>query len=185
MKPTPKDWPRIASALCYQDAARAIGWLCDAFGFEVRLKVEGANGRIEHSELTYGEGLIMVSQEDLTSDRSIKRVLRSPRSLDGCGTQSLMFYVDDVDAHLRMRAPMEPASWKNPRCMTTATTTGPIAATVRRTLKDICGGSYSACEIRPDNEAQRGCTAGAPLARQPKAARGRCIALNSMGGCHA
>jgi uncharacterized glyoxalase superfamily protein PhnB len=99
MKPTPKDWPRISSALCYQDAARAIDWLCDAFGFEVRLKVQGANGRIEHSELTYGGGLIMVSQEDLTSDRSIKRVLRSPRSLEGCGTQSLMFYVDDVDAH--------------------------------------------------------------------------------------
>jgi uncharacterized glyoxalase superfamily protein PhnB len=99
MKPTPKDWPRISSALCYQDAARAIDWLCEAFGFEVRLKVEGDNGRIEHSELTYGEGLIMVAQEDLTSDRGIKKALRSPRSLDGCGTQSLMLYVDDVDAH--------------------------------------------------------------------------------------
>jgi uncharacterized glyoxalase superfamily protein PhnB len=99
MKPAPSDWPRISSAICYQDAARAIDWLCDAFGFEVRLKVEGENGRIEHSELTFGEGLIMVAQEDLTSDRHLKTVLRSPRSLDGKSTQSLMFFVDDVDAH--------------------------------------------------------------------------------------
>jgi uncharacterized glyoxalase superfamily protein PhnB len=99
VKPVPKDWPRISSALCYQDAARAIDWLCDAFGFEVRLKVEGENGRIEHSELTFGEGLIMVGQEDLKSDRHLKQLARSPRSLNGKTTQSLMFFVDDVDAH--------------------------------------------------------------------------------------
>jgi uncharacterized glyoxalase superfamily protein PhnB len=99
MKPVPSDWPRISSAVCYQDAARAIDWLCDAFGFEVKLKVEGENGRIEHSELTYGEGLIMVAQEDSQSERSIKQVLRSPRSINGRNTQSLMFFVDDVEAH--------------------------------------------------------------------------------------
>ena len=41
MKPPPKDWPRISSALAYDDAATAIDWLCRAFGFKVRLKVEG------------------------------------------------------------------------------------------------------------------------------------------------
>jgi uncharacterized glyoxalase superfamily protein PhnB len=55
MKPTPSDWPRLSSSVFYRDAAAAIDWLCDAFGFTVRLKVEGNNGRIEHSELTYGE----------------------------------------------------------------------------------------------------------------------------------
>ena len=99
MKPPPKDWPRISSAIVYQDAAKAIVWLCDAFGFEVRLKVEGEGGRIEHSELTYGEGLVMISQEDPVSDRPWKRAMRSPRSLDNQTTQSLMFFVDDVDAH--------------------------------------------------------------------------------------
>ena len=56
MKDTPGGWPRISSAICCRDPARMIDWLCDAFGFEVRLKVEGDGGRIEHSELTYGEG---------------------------------------------------------------------------------------------------------------------------------
>jgi len=45
MKPTPKDWPRISSSIFYDDAPAAIDWLCKAFGFEVRIKVEGGRGR--------------------------------------------------------------------------------------------------------------------------------------------
>ncbi|MFO1465696.1 MAG: hypothetical protein U1F35_04510 [Steroidobacteraceae bacterium] len=55
MKPTPPDWPRISSSLYYRDAAAAIDWLCRAFGFTIRLRIEGADGSIEHSELEYGE----------------------------------------------------------------------------------------------------------------------------------
>jgi uncharacterized glyoxalase superfamily protein PhnB len=99
MKPTPSDWPRISSALAYQDAAAAIDWLCSAFDFEVRLKVEGAGGRIEHSELSYGAGVVMVAQETPDSPKPWKRLLRSPQSLEGRQTQSLMVYVDDADAH--------------------------------------------------------------------------------------
>jgi uncharacterized glyoxalase superfamily protein PhnB len=99
MKPTPADWPRFSSSAFYQDAVKAIDWLCDAFGFEVRLKVEGEGGRIEHSELTYGEGLLMVGQEDAQSARTWKRLMRSPLSIDGANTQSQMFFVDDADAH--------------------------------------------------------------------------------------
>ena len=51
----------MSSSLFYKDAAKAIDWLCRAFGFEVRLKIEAEGGRIEHSELTYGEALLMVS----------------------------------------------------------------------------------------------------------------------------
>src|SRR5258708_15473610 len=106
MKPTPSDWPRLSSSVFYQDAAAAIDWLCDAFGFTVRLKVEGDNGRIEHSELSYGEGLIMVGQESPDAERLWKRSMRSPKSLDGAGTQSIMFFVDDAQAnraHARAR----------------------------------------------------------------------------------
>ena len=64
MKNTPKGWPRISSAIFYDDAAGAIDWLCRAFGFEVRLKVEGDKGRIEHSELVFGEGVVMVGSSN-------------------------------------------------------------------------------------------------------------------------
>jgi uncharacterized glyoxalase superfamily protein PhnB len=99
MKDTPVGWPRFSSAVVYRDAAAAIGWLEGAFGFQIRLKVEGKDGRIEHCELEYGGGLIMIAQEDAGATREWKRSLRSPKSLGGANTQTLMFFVDDADAH--------------------------------------------------------------------------------------
>jgi uncharacterized glyoxalase superfamily protein PhnB len=96
MKPTPKNWTRISSSLAYQDAQKAIDWLCNAFGFEVRLKVEGDGGIVQHSELTFGEGLLMVSDE--RAGKPGHR-MKSPRSVGGANTQSIMIYVDDVVAH--------------------------------------------------------------------------------------
>jgi uncharacterized glyoxalase superfamily protein PhnB len=94
MKPTPKGWPRIAASVFYEDPAAAIDWLCKAFGFRIRIKVEGEGGRIEHSELEYGDdGLLMVGGLHRAPHR------RSPRSIDGCNTQSLMLYIDDAVAH--------------------------------------------------------------------------------------
>lgn len=99
MKPTPPGWPRISSALAYRDAAGMIDWLCRAFGFTVTLKVEGEGGRIEHSELDYGEGRIMVgSEEPAGAAPRFGTRLISPLGAGGT-TQSLMVYVDDVDAH--------------------------------------------------------------------------------------
>lgn len=98
MKPTPEGWPRISAAVFYEDAAAAIDWLGRAFGFEVRLKVEGEGGRIEHSELVFGEGLIMVGSSGETSKRP-RAFCKSPRSLGGANTQSLCICVDDVGAH--------------------------------------------------------------------------------------
>ncbi len=99
MKATPKNWPRISSSLYYRDAAKMIDWLCNAFGFEVRLKVEGDGGRIEHSELTYGDGLIMVSEERVGAASRWGVDMKSPKSVSGANTQGMMVYVDDVDAH--------------------------------------------------------------------------------------
>ena len=99
MKATPRGWPRLSSAVFYDDAARAIDWLCRAFGFDVRLKVEGEGGRIEHSELIYGEGLIMVAQAGANARRPGLTYPTSPQSVGGRNTQSLMLFVDDVEAH--------------------------------------------------------------------------------------
>ena len=99
MKKTPEGWPRISSAIFYDEAAKAIDWLCNAFGFEVRLKIEGEGGRIEHSQLTFGEGLIMVGESGGRSSRAEPLPSKSPRALDGANTQALCVFVDDVDAH--------------------------------------------------------------------------------------
>ena len=97
MKPTPPGWPRISQALYYTEAAKAIDFLVDAFGFEVRIRVVGENGRIEHSELTFGEGLVMVG--DVAGREGKYPCRRSPSQLDGVNTQSLFVYVDDVESH--------------------------------------------------------------------------------------
>jgi uncharacterized glyoxalase superfamily protein PhnB len=81
MKPAPSDWPRCSSAVFYQDAVAATEWLCKAFGFQLRLKVENRDGRSEHSELVYGGGLVMVAQQDAPAPRGWKSSMRSPRSL--------------------------------------------------------------------------------------------------------
>jgi len=97
MKSPPAGWPRISAAVFYDDPAAAIDWLCRAFGFEVRLKVEGEGGTIEHSELVFGEGLIMVGGTG--ADRPEHKLMVSPRSTGGGNTQNLCVCVDDVDAH--------------------------------------------------------------------------------------
>jgi uncharacterized glyoxalase superfamily protein PhnB len=99
MKPAPKGWPRLSSAIYYDDAGKAIDWLCEAFGFEVRLKVEGDGGSIVHSELVFGEALIMVAQSGERPGRPKFPRGASPRSIGGANTQSLMLFVDNVDEH--------------------------------------------------------------------------------------
>lgn len=99
LKPPPAGWPRISSSLFYDDAAAAIDWLVRVFDFEVRLKIEGDGGRIEHSELTYGEGLISVGSSGGKSTRVPPLLGRSPRALGGAYTQALCVCVDDADAH--------------------------------------------------------------------------------------
>jgi uncharacterized glyoxalase superfamily protein PhnB len=101
MKKPPEGWPRITPSLFYDDAAAAIDWLCHTFGFEVRLKVEGEGGRIEHSELEFGEGLISVGSTGGKSSRTTPFPGKSPRSVGGANTQCLCIAVDDADAHFK------------------------------------------------------------------------------------
>ncbi len=96
MKNPPEGWPRISSALFYDDAAAAIDWLTRAFGFAVQERVEDEQGRIVHSQLVLDGGLIMVGQTDLQPDRAYQQ---SPQAVAGANTQSLAVYVDDADAH--------------------------------------------------------------------------------------
>ncbi len=102
MKPTPKGWPRLSASVYYDDPHAAIDWLCKAFGFEVRLKVEGDDGTIHHSELVFGEALVMVGGTgagDHHSTDTWRGIAASPRSLNGANTGALCLFVDDADAH--------------------------------------------------------------------------------------
>ena len=100
----PPGWPQAMSSLFYRDPARAIAWLCEAFGFELRLKVEGEPGQIVYSELGYGSALVSVGASHRAGDavdpgRAFKARQASPLDVDGRATQALCLFVDDPDAH--------------------------------------------------------------------------------------
>ena len=50
----------VVPGLRYRDAAAAIDFLCDAFGFERQLVVSGEGGAIAHAQLTLGGGMVML-----------------------------------------------------------------------------------------------------------------------------
>ena len=53
----------IIPTMKYKNAQAAIDWLCNAFGFEKHLVVQGDNNTISHAQLTYGNSMIMLSSE--------------------------------------------------------------------------------------------------------------------------
>jgi uncharacterized glyoxalase superfamily protein PhnB len=91
-KNPPEGWSSISSAIFYDDAAKAIEWLGDVLGFQTRLRIDGDGNDVIHSELVYGSGVIMVASPK-------RSPFKAPAELGGANTQSLMLYVDDVDAH--------------------------------------------------------------------------------------
>jgi uncharacterized glyoxalase superfamily protein PhnB len=103
-KPPPAGWPQLTSNLFYRAPAKAIDWLCEAFGFEVRIKVEGEPGEIVYSELVYGGALVSICGSAKPGDtfepgREFKARYASPLDIEGRNTQALCLFVDDADAH--------------------------------------------------------------------------------------
>lgn len=86
--------PIVAPGVCYRDPRAALTWLENAFDFRISMVVENEDGTIGHSEMTVGDGgLIMVGRE---WDEHHK----SPASMDGVNTQSLHIHLTGgLDAH--------------------------------------------------------------------------------------
>ena len=51
----------VVPILVYEDAARAVEWLCRAFGFQERLRAEW-QGVVSHAQLVVGQGDIMLGR---------------------------------------------------------------------------------------------------------------------------
>jgi uncharacterized glyoxalase superfamily protein PhnB len=86
----------MSASVYYLDPLVAIDWLTNAFGFDVRMKIVGDDGKLAHSELTFGDAVIMVGAEGGTE--AYHRHQKSPLTTGGV-THALAFYLDDVDAH--------------------------------------------------------------------------------------
>ncbi len=85
--------PTLSSAISYRDPEAALAFLEAAFGFEPLMIIREPGGKIAHSEMTLGDGLIMVGSE-------WDGAHRSPASIDAKNTQSIHVHIEtDIDAH--------------------------------------------------------------------------------------
>jgi uncharacterized glyoxalase superfamily protein PhnB len=85
----------VMPTLRYRNAPVAIDWLCRVLGFERHVVYEGANGMIDHAELSLGGGMIMLGS---ARDDAYGRGFKSPGELDGVETRSTYIVVADADA---------------------------------------------------------------------------------------
>jgi uncharacterized glyoxalase superfamily protein PhnB len=99
----------LTSALCYRDPKAALKFLEAALGFELTMLIEDNDGNLAHSEMSFGDSLIMIGNEWTEKHKS-------PASIEGLNTQSVHIHLEgDIDAHCeRARAAgfeilMEPA----------------------------------------------------------------------------
>ena len=83
---------RFTPMLVYADAAAAIEFLTQAFGFELRFRMDMPDGSVGHAELGLGDEVVMLS-----SEWPVGGVV-SPLRLPALHAQ-IHVRVDDVDAH--------------------------------------------------------------------------------------
>jgi uncharacterized glyoxalase superfamily protein PhnB len=89
----------VIPALRYQDAPKAIDWLCRAFGFEKHLVVPGEEGSIAHAQLRFGNGMIMLGSARKHGG-PYDQLVKTPAEVGGTSTQGPYVIVEDADAHL-------------------------------------------------------------------------------------
>lgn len=83
----------LMSAISYQDPRAALRWLEQAFGFELFMLIEDGEGALVHSEMRFGNAVVMIGSE--WSDDH-----KSPKSIGGKNTQTVNIQITtDLDAH--------------------------------------------------------------------------------------
>ncbi len=91
VKPIPEGYHSITPYLVAKNAAGAIEYYQKTFGATLKMRLDGPDGRLMHSELQIGDSLIMLGEE--RPDDGVK----SPETLGGSPV-TIHLYVEDVDA---------------------------------------------------------------------------------------
>ncbi len=86
----------IILTMRYNDAAAAIEWLCEAFGFEKHLVVPSEDGTIVHAQLVFGNGMVMLGSACACEFDNLQK---PPSALGGAVSQSPYIIVEDADKH--------------------------------------------------------------------------------------
>jgi uncharacterized glyoxalase superfamily protein PhnB len=81
----------------YRDAPAAIEFLVHAFAFEKHLVVPGPNNTIAHSQLVFGNGMIMLGSHP--HEGEFGQWMQPPQGAQRTNTHILYVVVSDADAH--------------------------------------------------------------------------------------
>jgi uncharacterized glyoxalase superfamily protein PhnB len=91
--------PAIVPALFYDEPAKAMFWLEDAFGFETTLRVTDDTGDVGYAEMSFRGSIFSVTKA-FAGAPIAPAATRSPTSLGGNCTQFLrVSLVNELDAH--------------------------------------------------------------------------------------
>lgn len=85
--------PSVYPTLLYRDAKAAITTLTEAFGFTRGAVYEGEGGLVEHAELSYGNGSVMLGSKG--------RGGQFDAAMKDAGPTGVYVVVTDTDAHHR------------------------------------------------------------------------------------
>ena len=85
----------VIPTLRYKDAQKAIDFLVEAFGFKADNVYTSDDGRVEHAELSFRDGLVMIGT---VADSEFGRLLTTA-SEAGKPTQSVYVIVEDAAEH--------------------------------------------------------------------------------------
>ena len=87
-------WPDVIPFIRYEDPTRMIEWLGEAFGFVPHAVHSGEGGGVEHAEITFGSGMVMIGPTREGANQA-----KTPRQLGGELTGGFYVVVDDPDTH--------------------------------------------------------------------------------------
>lgn len=85
----------LMPALRYRDCNKAVDFLTGVFGFTEGAAFRDDKGNVQHAELWFGTGGIMIGP---VADTPFSKVMRQPDEAGGV-TASFFCAVDDPDAH--------------------------------------------------------------------------------------
>ena len=89
----------VTPCLRYLNAPAAIKWLCKAFGFKKHAVYAAKDGTIMHAQLTYGNGMIMLSS---ARQDDYGKLVALPKDLKrAVNTHSVCVIVEDADKHYK------------------------------------------------------------------------------------
>jgi PhnB protein len=84
----------VTPSLAFKGTSEAIEWYKSVFGANEKMRMEGPDKKVMHAELTIGDSIIFLAEEDPQYNN------KSPKTLGG-NSMKLYVYTPDVDATIK------------------------------------------------------------------------------------